>query len=52
MTNLKINISLTKRKWNGEKYVNDPEGAKKFECDPRTAIEDVSDQPDITSYFQ
>ena len=29
MTNLKINISLTKGKWNGEKNVNDPEGVTK-----------------------
>ena len=41
----------SERKWNGEKYVNNPDGARKFECDPRTAIEDVSDQPEITSYF-
>ena len=30
MTTLKTNISLTKRKWNGEKYVNDPDGAKRL----------------------
>ena len=42
----------TERKWNGENYVNDREGAKTLVCDARTAIEDVSDQPDITQYFQ
>ena len=26
-------------------------GDDKLECDARTAIEDVSDQPKITSYF-
>ena len=39
------------KQWNGEKYVNDREGAKKLDCDSRTAIEDVSDMPEITSYF-
>ena len=42
----------TERQWNGEKYVNDREGAKKLDSDARTAIEDVSDQPEITSYFE
>ena len=42
----------TERKWNGETYVNDREGAKKLDCDARTAIEDVSDQPEITCYFE
>ena len=42
----------TERQWNGEKYVNDREGAKKLDCDARTAIEDVSDKPEITSYFE
>ena len=41
----------TERQWNGEKYVNDRDGAKKFDSDARTAIEDVRDQPDITCYF-
>ncbi len=40
------------KQWNGEKYVSDREGAKKLDCDARTAIEDVSDQPEITSYFE
>ena len=30
-------------------YVNDPQGTKKLESDARTAFEDVSDQPEITS---
>ena len=38
--------------WNGEKYVNDRDGAKQLDSDARTAIEDVSDQFKITSYFQ
>ena len=42
----------TERQWNGEKYVNDREGAKKLDSDARTAIEDVSDQPEITVYFE
>ena len=41
----------TERQWNGEKYVNDRDGAKKFDSDARTAIEDVRDQPEITCYF-
>ena len=42
----------TERKWDGEKYVNNRDGAKKLDSDARTAIEDVSDQPAITSYFE
>ena len=41
----------TERQWNGETYVTDRNGAKKFDSDARTAIEDVRDQPDITCYF-
>ena len=41
----------TERQWNGETYVNDRNGAKKFDSDARTAIEDVRDQPEITCYF-
>ena len=41
----------TERQWNGEKYVSNRDGAKKLDSDARTAIEDVSDQPAITSYF-
>ena len=41
----------TEKVSNGEKYVNDREGAKKLDSDARTAIENVSDQPKITSYF-
>ena len=37
--------------WNGEKYVNDREGAKQLDSDARTAIEDVSEIREITSYF-
>ena len=41
------------RQWNSDrnKYVNDPEGGKKMDSDARTAIEDVSDNSDITHYF-
>ena len=39
------------RQWNGERYVPDREGAKKLESDARTAIEDVSEQTEITYYF-
>ena len=42
---------MNERQWNGERYIRDREGAIKFESDARTAIEDVSDQPEITSYF-
>ena len=41
----------TERTWNGEKYVSNRDGAKKLDSDARTAIEDVSDQADITAYF-
>ena len=39
------------RSWNGEKYVTDRDGAKKLDNDARTAIEDVSNQPEITYYY-
>ena len=42
----------TERSWNGEKYVNNREGARKLDSDARTAIEDVSDHPEITAYFE
>ena len=42
----------TERQWNGEKYVSNRDGAKKLDSDARTAIEDVSGQPAITSYFE
>ena len=42
---------MNERQWNGDRYTRDREGAIKFECDARTAIEDVSEQPEITSYF-
>ena len=41
----------TERQWNGDAYVSNRDGAKKLVSDARTAIEDVSDQPGITSYF-
>ena len=41
----------SERQWDGERYVNNPAGAKQLDCDARTAIEDVSNQPDITCYF-
>ena len=41
----------TERQWDGEKYASDPQGMKKMDCGNRTAIEDVSAQPEITSYF-
>ena len=34
------------------KWTNHSQGLKTLDCDIRTAIEDVSDQPDITSYFK
>ena len=34
------------------KWTNHSQGLKTLDCDIRTAIEDVSDQPDITSYFR
>ena len=37
--------------WNGEKYVNDRDGAKQLDSDARTAIEDVSNYPSITKFF-
>ena len=42
----------TERQWNGEKYVTEREGPKRLDCDNRTAIENVSDQPEITHYFE
>ena len=41
----------TERQWNGDIYVNNRDGVRKLVSDARTAIEDVSDQPTITSYF-
>ena len=41
----------TERVWNGEKYANDRNGAKKLDNDNRTALEDVSDHPEITQFF-
>ena len=38
--------------WNGEKYVNDRDGAKQLDSDARTAIEDVSHIPEIANYFR
>ena len=38
----------TERQWYGQNNVNDCAGAKKVDCDARTAIEDVSKQPEIT----
>ena len=38
--------------WNGEKYVNDKDGARQLDSDARTAIEDVSHITDIVNYFR
>ena len=42
------------KQWNDEKekYVSSPQAAKIVESDARTAIENVSDQLEIASYFQ
>ena len=50
-TTRKVTVA-TERQWNGEKYESDRNGAKKLESDARTVIEDVSDQPEITSYLK
>ena len=42
----------TENTWNGHIYVPGPHGAKKLVCDARTAVEDVSGNPDIIDYFQ
>ena len=42
----------TERQFNGEKYVRERDGQKRLDCDNRTAIENVSDQPEITYFFE
>ena len=42
---------VNEKHWDGEKYVNDRDGAKKWDCDGRTAFEDVTDHEDIQVYF-
>ena len=41
----------TERVWDGQNWTNDRSGAKKLVNDNRTALEDVSDHPEITQYF-
>ena len=41
----------TERVWDGDKWANDRNGAKKLDNDNRTALEDVTDNREITHFF-
>ena len=50
ITYLKVSIE---KLWDEalQKYVNNPQGLKKLDCDSRTAIEDGNGNTEITCYF-